>query len=52
MLCMLVDIGLKFYTVPSGSTCVTLRSRSRTWKFCVKVFVFFASLYFLNMLME
>ena len=28
---------------------VTLRSRSRTWKFCVKVFI---SLYLLNMVMD
>ena len=38
---MLVDIGLKFYTVSSRPTWVTLRSRSRTWKFCVKVFGYF-----------
>ena len=28
MLCMLVDIGLKFYAVPSRLTWVTLRLRS------------------------
>ena len=51
MLCMLVDIGLKFNSVPSRSTWVTLRSRSQTFllKFLVKVFV---SLYLLNMLMD
>ena len=35
---MLVDIGLKFHAVPSWPTWVALRSRSRTLKFCVKVF--------------
>ena len=39
MLCMLVDIGLKFYSVPSQPTWITLRSRSWTLlKFLVKVF--------------
>ena len=38
ILCMLVDIDLKFYAVSSQHTWVTLRSRSRTLKFCVKVF--------------
>ena len=53
---MLVDIGLKFYAVPSRPTWVTLRSRSQTHrlqnfvlKFLVKVF---RSLYLLNMLMD
>ena len=38
--------------IPPRPTCVTLRSRSRTSKFCVKVSVqVFKSLYLLNMLM-
>ena len=35
---MLVDIGLKFYSIPLRPTWVTLRSRSQTLKFCVDVF--------------
>ena len=50
---MMVDIGLKFYAVPSLSTSVTLRSRSQTKKFCVKILVkVFISQYLLNMLMH
>ena len=50
-LCALVDIGLKFYAVPSGPTWVTLRSRSQKFvlKFLVKVF---RSLYLLKMWMD
>ena len=44
---MLVDIGLKFYAVSSRPTWGTLRSRS--WTFCVKVFI---SLYLFTMLMD
>ena len=34
---MMVDVGLKFYVVPSQFTWVTLRSSSK--KFCVKILV-------------
>ena len=47
---MLVDIDLKFYSVPSRPTWVTLRSRSRIFllKFLVKVL----SLYLLNVSLD
>ena len=34
---MMIDTGPKFYTVPSPPPYMTLRSRSRTWNFHVKV---------------
>ena len=46
---MLIDIGLKFYAVPSGPTWVTFRLKNFVFKFLVKVF---RSLYLLNMLMD
>ena len=50
---MLIDIGLRFYAEQSQLTWITLRSRSRTLKFCVKVLVnVLLSLYLLNMLMD
>ena len=50
---MLVDIGLKFYAYHHDPPGVTLRSRSQTWKFCVKFLVNVSiSLYLLNMLMD
>ena len=50
---MLIDIGLRFFAVPSHLTWMTLRSRSQTLKFCVKVLVnVLLSLYLLNMLMD
>ena len=49
---VLVDIGLKCYAVPSRPTWMTLRSRSRTWKFVLKFLVkVFISLYLLDMSM-
>ena len=53
ILSILIDIGLRFCAVPSHLTWITLRSRSRTLKFCVKVLVnVLLSLYLLNMLMD
>ena len=40
ILCMLADIGLKVYAVPSWPTSLTLSLRSKTLKFYVKAFTF------------
>ena len=45
---MLLDIGLKFYAVPSWLDAVGVRA-AQMLKFSVKVFI---SLYLLNMLMD
>ena len=46
----MLDTGLKLYTVPSGPSSVTVRSRSRTLNFKLKVLVkVFRSLYLLKL---
>ena len=45
----MLDTGLKFYAVPSRPISVTLRSRSQTSKFLVKVF---RSLYLLKLQLD
>ena len=39
---MMIDAGPKFYVVRSPTLYMTLRSRSRTWNFCIAIFYNFS----------